>query len=71
MAMSDILIDTNAYVAFKRGDATALDIMQWADRIGIPTVVLGELLGGFAIGSKEAANRADLSSFLQIPAYTF
>lgn len=65
--MSDIILDTNAYAAFKRGDAVAIDIVQRAARIGLPAVVLGELLGGFAIGSKEATNRAELQQFLANP----
>jgi len=60
-----ILLDTNAYVAFKRGDSEALAIIQHAPTIGISTVVLGELLAGFACGNRTAQNRADLTAFLE------
>lgn len=65
--MNPILLDTNAYAAFKRGDTEALAIVQRAPLIGISTVVLGELFGGFAAGTRERQNRADLSEFLASP----
>lgn len=60
-------MDTNAYAAFKQGDADAVQVLQHAPHILIPTTVLGELLGGFAAGSRERANRSELSRFLQSP----
>ena len=63
--MRHILIDTNAYAAFKRGDAEAVEILQHADQIGVSTVVLGELLSGFAAGRREAENRRELGAFLE------
>lgn len=62
--MRHVLIDTNAYVAFKRGDTEAVEILRHADQIGISTIVLGELLSGFALGRKETENRCELSAFL-------
>lgn len=62
--MRHILVDTNAYAAFKRGDAEAVEILRYADQIGISTVVLGELLSGFALGRKETENRRELSALL-------
>lgn len=62
--MRHILIDTNAYAAFKRGDAEAVEILRHADQIGISAVVLGELLSGFAVGQREAENRRELGAFL-------
>ena len=38
--------------------------MRTAADILVPTIVLGELLAGFALGSREAENRADLNLFL-------
>lgn len=63
--MRQILLDTNAYVAFKRGDGEALDIIQHAPTIGMSTVVLGELLAGFACGSRAGRNRAELAAFME------
>lgn len=63
--MRPIVLDTNAYVAFKRGDSDILAILRAAERIWLPTVVLGELLAGFAAGNREALNREELARFLQ------
>lgn len=63
--MRPIVLDTNAYVAFKRGDADVLSVLRRAERICLPTVVLGELLAGFAAGNREAVNREELALFLQ------
>lgn len=65
--MTEILLDTNAYAAFKRGDEEAVGILRLAERIGISVIVLGELLSGFAIGRREATNRRELSAFLDSP----
>lgn len=65
--MRQILLDSNAYVAFKRGDEAALQIIRMADRIGFSTVVLGELLAGFSGGDRETINRAELAEFLGSP----
>ena len=40
--MKKILLDTNAYAAFKRGESEAVEILQRVEIIGISTVVLGE-----------------------------
>ena len=62
--MRGILIDTNAYGAFKEGRPEAVAILRHAPLIGFSTVVLGELLGGFAAGAREASNREQLLAFL-------
>jgi tRNA(fMet)-specific endonuclease VapC len=64
MAVNDVLLDTNAYVAFKQGQPDAVDIVQRATHLALSSTVLGELLAGFAIGSREAKNRAELQQFL-------
>ncbi|MBI5212963.1 MAG: type II toxin-antitoxin system VapC family toxin [Nitrospirae bacterium] len=65
--MKRILIDTNAYAAFKRTDPHALQVFRTVEYIGINIVVLGELLGGFKGGSKEAKNKKELEQFLDSP----
>lgn len=65
--MRRIQIDTNFYVAFKRQQFGAVELLKCADFIGISTVVLGELLAGFRCGSKEAENRVQLEKFLTSP----
>ena len=63
--MIPVLLDTNAYSAFRGGNADALAIVQQAPEVGISVVTLCELLSGFASGSRLAQNRAELSSFLE------
>lgn len=62
--MRPILLDTNAYVAFKKGDKNLAEIVQHAEILAISPIVLGELLGGFACGNKETKNRQELHEFL-------
>ena len=64
MAVRDILLDTNAYSAFKRNSPDAIEIIKHAPVIGINSTVLGELLAGFAVGKREALNRQELNRFL-------
>lgn len=63
--MRPILIDTNAYVAFKRGESPVIEIIQHAETLGISPIVLGELLAGFECGNKTKKNRTELHQFLQ------
>ncbi|MDD5388530.1 MAG: type II toxin-antitoxin system VapC family toxin [Gallionellaceae bacterium] len=65
--MRPLALDTNAYTAFKRGDAEVLAVLRQADRLLISVTVLGELLAGFAAGNREAENREELSRFLASP----
>jgi tRNA(fMet)-specific endonuclease VapC len=44
-----------------------VDVVRMADEIGLSSVVLGELLAGFAVGSREAQNRRELATFLDSP----
>jgi predicted nucleic acid-binding protein len=62
--MTVIAIDTNAYAAFKQGQPDAVAIVQRASQLVVSSVVLGELLGGFAVGTREAKNREELQQFL-------
>ncbi len=65
--MKKVLLDTNAYVAFKKGEPDAIEILQLAEVIGICSVVLGELISGFVNGSKESGNRLELAHFFDSP----
>ena len=64
MALKRILLDTNAYAAFKRGEPAIVELLRVPDEIHMSTVVLGELLSGFAVGKREARNREELAEFL-------
>ena len=65
--MKTILIDTNFYVAFKRKQQSAVDLLRQVEYIGVSTIVLGELLAGFRCGSRAAENRRELDEFLDSP----
>lgn len=65
--MRPILLDTNAYTAFMLGVAEVVEVVAHAEKLFVNTVVLGELLGGFAAGTRESRNRAELARFLDSP----
>lgn len=65
--MRSIVLDTNAYVAFKRGEHGIVAVIQRCPDLLICATVLGELLAGFAVGTREAKNRQELSLFMQSP----
>lgn len=65
--MRPILIDTNAYAAFMRADANVAEVFSRAEALRMNTIVIGELLGGFAAGTREEKNRAQLTQFLDSP----
>jgi len=67
MALIEILIDTNAYVEFKRGNPQTIEVLNYAQTIGINNVILGELLAGFSVGKQEARNLRELQQFLETP----
>jgi predicted nucleic acid-binding protein len=62
-----VAVDTNAYVAFKRGDANVIEVFRQTQSIVLSTVVLGELFAGFLGGTREADNRKELGQFLGSP----
>lgn len=64
MAIRAILLDTNAYAAFRRNEPDAVEVMKYAPAIVLNVVVLGEMLSGFAAGRREAANQQELKRFL-------
>ena len=59
-----IMLDTSAYVGFKRNEAEAVELIVNAERIVFSPVVLGELLFGFRNGSRFRKNMDDLNRFL-------
>ncbi len=65
--MRKLLLDTNAYSNFLRGDHGVLDIISKADKVYMSIFVLGELLAGFKGGSKEKRNIETLNNFLSKP----
>jgi tRNA(fMet)-specific endonuclease VapC len=64
--VNPILVDTNAYSAYKRGTAEAVAIIQQAPALAVNAVILGELFAGFAAGTREQINRRELDQFLAV-----
>ncbi len=65
--MSRLTLDTSGYSAFKRGHSGVVGRIRRAEEILLPTIVLGELLGGFAVGRKSRRNREELELFRDSP----
>lgn len=63
--MRPVLLDTNGYVAFKRGEPSIVKIIQQVETLVISPIVLGELLSGFSCGNKTQKNCDDLQQFLK------
>jgi len=62
-----LALDTSGYSHFMRGDAAAIDLVDVAEWIGLPVVVLGELRTGFGLGRRAKQNERELEAFLQNP----
>lgn len=60
-----ILLDTSAYVGFKRHLVELVEIITMAELILFSPVVLGELMFGFRNGKRFKENMNDLNKFLQ------
>jgi len=60
-----LLLDTSAYVGFKRNIPNVVEIIVGAEWILFSPVVLGELLFGFRNGARFKENMNDLNEFLQ------
>lgn len=61
------MLDTSGYAAFKRGHAEVVDTLRQVPSILIPSIVLGELLAGFEVGSRRRENRRELTEFQHSP----
>ncbi len=62
-----VALDTNGYVDFCRGKAETVDLLEKADSIHLPFVVLAELRAGFAVGRRGSENERVLGLFLCKP----
>lgn len=65
--MKRILVDTNAYAAFKKNEDVAVATFRAVEYIGVNITVLGELFSGFRGGNKELQNKKELEQFLDSP----
>ena len=59
------MLDTSAYVGFKRNAVEAVEIIVKAELIIFSPVVLGELMFGFRNGTRFKENMDDLDRFLK------
>jgi len=62
--LSRYCLDTSAYSQFKRGHAPVVALIDSAEWIGVPTIVLGELWLGFGLGDRAKRNERELQEFL-------
>ncbi|MCK6592902.1 MAG: type II toxin-antitoxin system VapC family toxin [Polyangiaceae bacterium] len=62
-----LALDTNAYSAAARGDTRSVALVQAAQHVYLPFVVLAELRAGFAAGTLGRRNEALLARFLSSP----
>lgn len=62
-----LCLDTSAYSQFKRGDPQVVDLIDRAEWLGVPVVVLGELAVGFRQGTRRRENQSALEDFLADP----
>ena len=65
--MTALVIDTNVYAGFRQGVPRVVRILRSAHEIHLPLIVLGELLAGFAAGTRVERNRDELAQFMASP----
>ena len=59
-----VALDTNRYVDLCRGSVATVTLLEEAEAILLPFVVVGELRAGFAHGRRQAENEQILRRFL-------
>lgn len=67
MAIKALILDTSAYSAVQRGNREVANILNTAQQIYLPTIVVGELKAGFAFGTKRLDNERLLEKFMADP----
>lgn len=65
--MSRYCLDTSAYSRFRAGDARVVGLIDEADAIGLPAIVIGELRFGFKLGRRREENESALRTFIADP----
>ncbi len=60
-----IVLDTSGYCASDLGSESALDALETADQIFLPSVAYGELYYGFKNGSRFSKNATRLDGFIK------
>jgi tRNA(fMet)-specific endonuclease VapC len=59
-----VALDTNRYVDLCKGVVETVSLLEEAEAVVVPFVVLGELRAGFANGRRQAENERTLRRFL-------
>jgi len=59
-----VLLDTNRYTDFCRGHAEPVQVLETAEEIYLPFIVVGELRAGFSVGRHGPENDRLLREFL-------
>jgi len=67
MEIKRVLIDTNIYIEFLRGDENINNILSSADFIAFSVISIGEILAGFRIWSDDKKYLNELDEFLYSP----
>jgi tRNA(fMet)-specific endonuclease VapC len=62
-----VALDANRYTDLTAGDREVARLLEEADAVYLPFIVLGELRAGFAVGTMGAANEEVLQRFLRKP----
>ena len=65
--MSRLCLDTSAYSNFKRGHGRVTELIDSAEWIGLPAIVVGELWTGFVLGRRREENSLELEEFMAHP----
>ena len=68
--MAHLLLDTNAYSEFRRGQSGIVRLVRQAQNILFSPIVAGELFHGFRRGSRNDQNVRELHEFLASPYVT-
>ncbi len=63
--MTRLLLDSSAYIAFKKSHPEIIETLPQAEEILMSPIVLGELRAGFLQGSKRESNERELRMFLE------
>ncbi len=61
----NLALDVNRYVDFSKDVPQVVEVLQSAQRISLPYIVLGTLRAGFRRGSRSQRNERRLAEFLQ------
>ena len=59
-----VALDTNRYVDLCKGVESTVEVLETADIVLLPFVVLAELRAGFLLGRRQVENERALNAFL-------